>query len=164
MKLGMFLSNFDSKVDDKRRVSVPASFRKALGGEDVVYIWPSIDKSKACLEGGGRGLIANFQNALRRLKPMDPRRRALEYGILGQCREFSFDAGGGGRIVLTKEFAAFAGIKNEAKFVGLGDRFEIWSSEGYDKMAAEMIRIAEDSGDLIDPFDPGFAIGVEVAE
>ena len=158
----MFLSNFDSKVDDKRRVSVPASFRKALGGEDVIYVWPSIDKSKTCLEGGGRELIANFQRALRRLKPMDPRRRALEYGILGQCREFSFDAGGGGRIVLTKEFASYAEIRSEAKFVGLGDRFEIWSSEAYDKMAAEMVKIAEDSGDLIDPFDLGF--GGEAAE
>ncbi|MBB35568.1 MAG: division/cell wall cluster transcriptional repressor MraZ [Hirschia sp.] len=149
----MFLSTYDSKVDGKSRVSVPAAFRKVLGGDDSVFIWPSIDKTKRCLEGGGRDLIVNYQKAISRLKPMDPRRRALEYGLLGQCKEFTFDAGGGGRIVLHKDFKEFADITDDVKFVGLGDRFEIWSVKDHESMARDMVDLAGESLDLIDTFN-----------
>lgn len=152
----MFVSTYESKVDDKKRVSVPAAFRKVLCGEGSVYVWPSIDPGKNCLEGGSRKLIDKMYKAMRRLKPMDPRRRALEYGILGQCQEFSFDAGGGGRIVLPKKFIDYAGVANEVKFVGLGERFEIWSTENHEAMAAEMVRLAEESGDALGPIDFDF--------
>ncbi len=149
----MFVSTYDSKVDDKKRVSVPAAFRKSLRGEDSVFLWPSIDPAKDCLEGGSRRLIDRIYKSLRKLKPMDPKRRALEYGILGQCQEFSFDAGGGGRIVLPKKFIEFAGVNGEVKFVGLGERFEVWSTERHEQMAAEMVRLAGQSGEMLGAFD-----------
>ena len=149
----MFLSTYDSKVDGKNRVSIPASFRKNLGGDDAVFLWPSIDKSKKCLEGGSRQLIMNYQRAFQRLKPMDSRRRALEHSLLGRVREFQFDAGGGGRIVLSKDFKAHSGIEEDVRFVGLGDRFEVWSPARYDAMYADLMDLAADSTDLIDVFD-----------
>ena len=48
----MFLSNFESGVDAKKRVSIPAPFRRVLGGADSVYLWPSLDKP--CIEGCDR--------------------------------------------------------------------------------------------------------------
>lgn len=150
----MFLSTYDSKVDKKNRILVPAAFRKVLGGgDDGVFLWPSIDKTKPCLEGGSRTLIEGYRRSISRLKPMDPRRRALEYGFLGRCKEFTFDAGGGGRIVLNKEFKDFAGISEDVKLVGLGDRFEIWSADRYEEMAKDMVELAAESVDLIDVFD-----------
>ena len=149
----MFLSTYESKVDKKNRVSVPAAFRKVLGGDDNVILWPSIEEGKSCLEGGPRSLIGGYKRAIARLKPMDPRRRALEHGFLGRCKEFSFDAGGGGRIVLPKEFKDFAGIDCDVKFVGLGDRFEIWSAERHEEMTQNMVALASESLDLIDVFD-----------
>ena len=149
----MFLSTYDSKVDGKNRVSIPAAFRKALGGGESVFLWPSLDKSKNCLEGGGRELIEHTYAGIRQLKPMDPRRRALEYGFLGRCKEFTFDAGGSGRIVLNKDFKDLAAIESDVKFVGLGERFEIWSLERHEEMAQEMVAMATDSLDLIDAFN-----------
>ena len=142
----MFLSSYESSVDVKKRVSIPASFRKALCGEENVFLWPSLDKP--CLEGGGMKLVRRFQRAISRLKPLDPRRNALETSIFGQGRFAKFDEGG--RIVLEAELIAHAGIDDKARFVGLGDRFQIWAPATHEPRLAEMRRLALDSADLLD--------------
>jgi MraZ protein len=150
----MFLSTHESGVDAKKRVSVPASFRKALagqesGGEEAVFVWPAIDKP--CLEGGGYELVRQFQRAIERLKPLDPRREALSHAILGRVRPCRFDDGG--RIVLDGELFAHAGIGEKVRFVGLGDRFQIWDPEAHQRRFEELQRLALDSADLLDPFE-----------
>jgi MraZ protein len=148
----MFLSSYESSVDAKKRVSIPASYRRALGGEEV-FIWPSMDKP--CLEGGGAMLVERFQKAIGRLKPLDPRREALAYAIFGRGRHCKLDDGG--RIVLDQDFLEFAGVGDRARFVGLGDRFQIWAPEAHQPRAEDLLRLAAESGDLLDPFDDGAA-------
>lgn len=145
----MFLSSHESSVDAKKRVSIPASFRKALAGEDSVFVWPSLDKP--CLEGGGDRLVARFQNAIMRLKPMDQRREALSYAIFGRGRSYRFDDGG--RIVMETDLLEFAGISDRALFVGLGDRFQIWAPRDHEPRVNQLSTLARDSMDLLDPFD-----------
>ena len=156
----MFLSTYDSKVDTKNRVSVPASFRKALRGDEIVCVWPSFDKSKQCLEGGSRKLVANFYKSIRKLKPLDPKRQALEYGILGECKELQFD-GAGGRIVLPAKFLKHAGITGEVAFVGLGERFEIWDKAKLAEKRSEFLELAGDSSELIESLDVDFDFDFE---
>ncbi|MBI1358707.1 MAG: division/cell wall cluster transcriptional repressor MraZ [Alphaproteobacteria bacterium] len=145
----MFLSSYESGVDAKKRVSIPASFRKALAGEDSVFLWPALDKG--CLEGGGEALVTRFQRAISRLRPMDPRREALATNIFGAGRHCKFDEGG--RIVLEGDFLLHAGISGKARFVGLGDRFQIWSPEAHLARVESMRKLALESLDLLDPFD-----------
>lgn len=146
---GVFLSSHESGVDAKKRVSIPASFRKALAGEESIFVWPSMDKN--CLEGGGDRLVARFQNAIMRLKPMDQRREALSYAIFGRGRSYKFDDGG--RVVMDMELLDFAGITDRALFVGLGDRFQIWSPRDHQSRLDDMQSLARESMDLLDPFD-----------
>ncbi|HVY88386.1 MAG TPA: division/cell wall cluster transcriptional repressor MraZ [Hyphomonadaceae bacterium] len=141
-----FLSSYESSVDIKKRVSIPASFRKSLGGEDSVFLWPSLDKP--CLEGGGMALVRKFQRAISKLKPLDPRRNALETAIFGQGRFAKFDEGG--RIVLEVDLISHAGIEDKARFVGLGERFQIWAPATHDPRLAELRKLALDSADLLD--------------
>jgi len=153
----MFLSSFESVVDVKKRVSIPASFRKALSGEDAVFLWPSIEKP--CLEGGGAELVRQFQKAISRLRPLDPRREALSFAIFGRGRSCRFDDGG--RIVLEADLLHHAGVLDRARFVGLGDRFQIWSPERHQPRSDELLRLAAESGALLDPFgdaEPGAAV------
>ena len=81
----MFLSNFESGVDAKKRVSIPAPFRKVLGGADSVFLWPSLDKP--CIEGAGEGLMQQFEDSMADLDLMDPRRIALANYIMGEARQ-----------------------------------------------------------------------------
>ena len=145
----MFLSSHESAVDAKRRVSVPAAFRKALGPEESVFIWPSMDKT--CLEGGGATLVAKFQRAIARLKPLDPRREALSYAIFGRGRHCRLDDGG--RIVLDEDLLDYAGLTERARFVGLGDTFQIWAPDKHAPRAEQLLQLAMESGDLLDAFD-----------
>jgi len=134
----MFLSSFESSVDAKKRVSIPAAFRKALGGADTVYLWPSLDKP--CIEGAGQRLMDEFEESMGDLDLMDRRRVALANYIMGEARQAKFDEGG--RIVLDAELISTAGIGEKARFVGLGDRFQIWEPAAYDAMKAEMRALA----------------------
>jgi MraZ protein len=145
----MFLSSYESSVDVKKRVSIPAPFRKSLGGEDSVFLWPSLDKP--CLEGGGIMLVRRFQRAISRLKPLDPRRNALETSIFGQGRFAKFDDGG--RIVLEADLIAHARIEDRARFVGLGGRFQIWAPAAHEPLLAEMRKLAQESADLLEAVD-----------
>ncbi|MBI1340324.1 division/cell wall cluster transcriptional repressor MraZ [bacterium] len=155
----MFLSTYESNVDAKRRVSVPAAFRAVLKpGEDCVYLWPALDNP--CLEGGGAELMQKYRRALSRLKPLDPRRQALEQSILARARPCKFDEGG--RIVLDEHLCQRAHIAppekpgarpGVARFVGLGERFQLWSPEAHDQREEGWRQIALESGDLLDPFE-----------
>ena len=141
----MFLSTFESSVDAKKRVSIPAAFRKALGGADTVFLWPSLDKP--CIEGAGVGLMEEFQASMADLDLMDKRRFALATYIMGEARQPKFDEGG--RIVLDSELLTTAGIGEKARFVGLGDRFQIWEPAAYEAVKAEMRALALDSLGLL---------------
>jgi MraZ protein len=141
----MFLSNFESGVDAKKRVSIPAPFRRVLGGADSVYLWPSLDKP--CIEGAGEGLMQQFEDSMADLDLMDPRRIALANYIMGEARQGKLDEGG--RIVLDAELLATAGITEKAKFVGLGDRFQIWEPAAYEAERANMRSLARESLGLL---------------
>jgi len=141
----MFLSTFESSVDAKKRVSIPAAFRKALGGSDTVYLWPSLDKP--CIEGAGQRLMEEFEESIGDLDLMDRRRVALANYIMGEARQAKFDEGG--RIVLDAELISTAGIGEKARFVGLGDRFQIWEPAAHDAMKAEMRALALESLGLL---------------
>jgi MraZ protein len=145
----MFHSSFEGVVDVKKRVSIPASFRKALAGEDSVFLWPSIDKG--CLEGGGAALVRKFERAISRLKPLDPRREALAYAIFGRGRHCKFDEGG--RVVLDGDLLVHAGVAEKVRFVGLGDRFQIWAPDLHQPRTVDLLKLALESGDLLDPFE-----------
>jgi len=141
----MFLSSFESSVDFKKRVSIPAPFRKTLSGEDSVYLWPSLDK--ACIEGAGLRLMEGFEDSMADLDLMDPRRYALATYIMGEARAAKFDDGG--RIVLDAELLAKAGITERATFVGLGDRFQIWEPSAFEAMRAQNRQLALESLGLL---------------
>jgi MraZ protein len=142
----MFLSSYESAVDAKKRVSIPASFRKALGGEDSVFLWPSIDKP--CLEGGGAALVVKWRRAIARLQ--GKQRDAFSNLILGRGRFYKFDEGG--RIVLETDFLGHAAIGDRARFVGLGDYFQIWTPESHQSRYDDLLGLARETVDLVNPF------------
>ncbi len=141
----MFLSSFESIVDVKKRVSIPAPFRKSLGGEDNVYLWESLDKP--CIEGCGQSLVESFAASISGLDLMDKRRFALATTILGDMVQARPDEGG--RIVLDATLMAKAGISEKVRFVGLGDRFQIWEPGSYAEARTEIRQLAIESLGLL---------------
>lgn len=153
----MFFSTFHSAIDAKGRVSVPASFRAALGGETHVYIWPAYD-GRRCLEGGGQALMDDYRRILAQMSPHDETREAIAHTVFGRNVHLKMDDPG--RIKLPDAMLEAAGIKSELVFSGGFDKFRIWSPERFAEYDAEMTAKAAASRDKLDaPFKAALATG-----
>lgn len=122
----MFVSTYESAIDAKGRVSVPAPFRAALGGGTRIFLWPALDGSPF-LEGGGDALIGMYRQTLLRLAPNSPAREALVEGIFASAADLKMDDPG--RIKLPDDLKDAAGITDRVVFSGLNDRFQLWNPD-----------------------------------
>ena len=122
----MFVSTYESAIDAKGRVSIPAPFRAALGGGTRIFLWPALDGS-GCLEGGGEALMAMYRATLTRLAPQSEVRKALVTRIIAGSADLKMDETG--RIKLPEDLCKAADLTDRIKFAGNIDSFQIWNPE-----------------------------------
>lgn len=123
----LFLSTFTNKVDRKGRVSVPASYRAALSGQEwagvVLYRSPLLPAVVGCdLE-----YMLRHSEAVDEFQALEDPHQALSATILADSRQLAFDPEG--RILLPADLLAHANISDRASFVGRGKTFQIWEPE-----------------------------------
>lgn len=146
----MFVSTFETSLDSKGRVSVPAAFRRELEGGQVVYLYPALDGTP-CLEGGGEALMAENQQTLRRMSPTSRARRILTTRLMSEAVELKLDETG--RIRMSEEQLARIGVEKAMVFVGSMDRFHVWEPSRY---AAFLEEVASEVEDVLPAFDDPF--------
>lgn len=122
-----FVSTVVNKVDKKGRVSVPSAFRTALaerGQPNSVTVYRSygIADGAEILEACGADRLQEFIDEFDRTEEGSDRHLYLQ-AILADARDLTID--GDGRISLPADLAEFAGIGEEAAFVGQGKYFII---------------------------------------
>jgi MraZ protein len=123
--MAVFLSTYVNKVDRKGRVSIPAPFRQSLArgtGPVTVYLWPSLNYQ--ALEGADQDYIDRLSDSLESPELDADEREMIETFIFGKLMPITLD--NEGRIVLPQGLASFAGITEEASFVGRRKTFQIW--------------------------------------
>ena len=120
----LFLSTYVNKVDKKGRVSVPATFRAALEhlGGSVVYLRP--DEGTGCLEGLSEAFMTDVERRIDALDINSEEREAFEQAYFGASHRLVVDPEG--HIILPRELTEFADISDQASFVGLNTRFQVW--------------------------------------
>lgn len=134
-----FVSTFTNKIDAKGRVSIPAPFRAVLqrdayggtgssDGASGIYCYPSLDAP--ALDAGGERLAQKIDRLLSGLPDYSDERDELSVALYGDVHVLSVD--GDGRIVLPEGLRAHAGLTAQVTFVGLGDKFQMWSPEAFD--------------------------------
>ena len=115
----MLIGEHTHTVDPKRRVSLPAKFRKALG--KGVVVTHGLDGSLS---------IFSFQKwkemvgKLETLSLGSADSRAFARFMLAGASEVDVDSLG--RILIPEYLAAYAGIEKEAVVIGVNDRAEMW--------------------------------------
>ncbi len=119
----MFTGEYAHSVDTKNRIFVPARFREELGETFVVARDIRGEILKVFSLEGWREYIAPIMSQERKLSE-----KAIRY-LHRNALQVSPDAQG--RILLTKELLAYAGIVKEAVIVGCSSYVEIWSAENY---------------------------------
>ncbi|MEP1145373.1 MAG: hypothetical protein ABJH52_16745 [Henriciella sp.] len=131
----MFVSTFETSLDSKGRVSVPAPFRHALEGGVRIFLYPALDGSP-CLEGGGEALMQQNQATLLRMSPTSTARKVFLNRTVSKAVEIKLDDTG--RIKIPEKHLALAGIDKNLVFVGAMDRFYVWQPKRYASYDAEM--------------------------
>lgn len=121
-------------VDEKRRIQIPSKWRPDEPGfEFSVIVWPKA-KEGACLRVLPPERMAALLADIDALPNGDPNKTTLKRVIGRSTEQVALDKAG--RICLPEEMLRAAGIGEVAVLVGLMDRFEIWSPERYEAVAA----------------------------
>ncbi len=123
----LFLSTYTNKIDKKGRVSVPASFRSvvAAGSHNSIIAYNSLKNN--CIEACSVERIQSLHEMIDKLDPYSAQHEIFSTLVLGKSIELSFDPEG--RVVIPEDLMAFAGLKEQACFVGKGNTFEIWNPD-----------------------------------
>lgn len=138
-------------LDDKKRLVLPAIFRKEVG--DKVFATYGPDK---VLELRTVEAFEELKSRLLSKSMLNKTMRKFTRLLLGNTIELKIDKLG--RMNLPEEFLTLAAIDKEVAFVGVGDKIEIWDKNEFGKFQASTE--AEESLDEL--ADKLFDQGVEV--
>lgn len=136
----MFWGENPSTIDSKGRTSIPVKFREAFvsvfaGERFVVTKATPVDLGDGTY---GRGLsvypLSEWNELERKINANEgglptSQLNTLKRQILGAKEESAADKFG--RVLLTPALRLHAGLEREILFVGMGNRFDIWSRETY---------------------------------
>jgi MraZ protein len=133
----VFQGKFEHTLDDKGRMAVPSPFRRRLGDEDseagatvVVTI------SDQCLAAYPLEEWAKKVEIIGKLNQLNPDVMAFKRFFIGSAQECPVDKGG--RILLSADLRRHAGLEKDCMVVGQLDKFEIWSTERWNKTFAQL--------------------------
>jgi MraZ protein len=122
-----FLSTYTNKVDRKGRVSVPAQFRALLSAKEFAGFAAYPSFTSPCIECCDMDFLERLLEGTQTFDAFSPEQDTLSNVIFPETQVLTWDAEG--RIVLPKEMMDHANISENATFVGLGQKFQIWEPE-----------------------------------
>ena len=118
----MLLGEYNNKLDDKGRVSVPAKFRDDLGHSFIVT--KGLDN---CLFAYSKEEWATFEAKLKSLPLTNPNARNFIRFFFAGATECETDKQG--RINIPQNLREYAGLSKEVFIVGVSTRVEIWDKD-----------------------------------
>ena len=134
----VLLGEFEQRLDDKNRVTLPARLRVqfegglvcARGLDGCINVWPL---------GVLGGLRERAVRAARLLQPRGPRAQAGAF--FGGALECELDRQG--RVALPAPLVGHASLDKDIVIAGLRDRLEIWDRESWRRQLANVEGSAE---------------------
>lgn len=123
-----FLGNIEAKTDAKGRAFLPAVFRKVLQASGSEQLVLRKDIFQDCLVLYPESVWNEQMDSLRRkLNRYNAQHQRIFRQFVSQVEMLALD--GNGRFLIPKRYMAMAGIKQDVKFIGMGDTIEIWATE-----------------------------------
>lgn len=137
----LFVGDHTHAVDSKNRVAIPSSFRRSFptGTDDKVVL---LRGASGCIEAHVRPEWRVHITRLRNLDLYGEQDLVLRRLWLPGATEIELDAQG--RVLLPKKLTDLAGIGTDARFVGLGPFFEIWSPARFDEYVVQNSRLYDE--------------------
>jgi len=145
----LFVSEFENKVDEKRRIQVPSPWRRGREGGLRLLMLPMPKRAwpAACLMVMTPERFLTMVRELRTMKVTDDRADSLRRLLSVGTSEVETDSAG--RICIPEALNNAVEIKDRAVLAGMIDWFEIWSPDRFKQMKqGDQERAAEAYGML----------------
>tara|TARA_B100001123_G_C14759175_1_gene808056 strand:+ start:57 stop:524 length:468 start_codon:yes stop_codon:yes gene_type:complete len=123
----LFLSTYLFKIDKKGRISLPSSYRSAIGEKNKVELVLFKSFKYQSIEGCGYSRIENISRRIDQLDIFSDDQDDFTTSIFSELKSVNLDSEG--RFILPEDFREYAKITNEATFSGQGHFFQIWNPE-----------------------------------
>lgn len=122
----MFRGRYTHTIDSKGRVSIPSKFREVLNGRGQQAFMVTNDLDP-CLVAYPMDEWLEMEKKLRNLPSFIPETVQFRRFFISGAQDCVMDRQG--RILIPASLRDYAQLNREALFVGLLDKFEIWSPE-----------------------------------
>ncbi len=130
--MSTFIGNIAGRVDEKGRIFVPANYRKILAEYDSKKIVMRRDTDNECIifypEQVWNDKVTDLRNALDDWNPED---QMLLMQFTSDAEFLDID--NQGRILIAKKHLESISAKQDIVFVGLFDRFAMWSPDKFEE-------------------------------
>lgn len=135
-KMSTFIGHIAGRVDEKGRIFVPATYRKLLSGLDSKRIVMHRDMDNECIIFYPEHIWDEKVTALRNaLDDWEPEDQMLLMQFMSAAEFLEMD--NQGRILIQKRDLEAIGIGQDIVFVGLFDRFALWSPDKFEEKKLE---------------------------
>jgi len=132
----MFIGEYEHNLDEKKRVSLPKSFRSALGKR--VVMTRGLDN---CLFVYSRKDWEKVAAKLQELSFAQADTRGFNRFILSGAAEVDVDSAG--RVLIPDHQKEFAGLKKNVVFAGVSDRVEVWDKDRWNTYKSRIEKQAD---------------------
>jgi MraZ protein len=133
----VFKGTYRHRIDPKGRMPVPAAFRRTLDAGQVV-----VTLLDQCLAVYPPSEWARLEAQLAALPAFSKPVKALTRLLASRAADCEIDVQG--RVLLPLALRAAAGLDRDAVVVGVLNRFEVWSPEGWESFVRDSERLLDD--------------------
>jgi len=158
-----FRGEYSHNIDSKKRIAVPADYRRAInegqvatrrGGKDDPDEPPRLtivygDDRLECLQCYSEQTIQKIDDSIARLGRATNERKFLEFFF--QTRSVTVQLDPTGRLVLAEHLRAKIDLQKSVIFAGKGDSFEIWNPERFQAHQDKLTSMFRDGPHAFDP-------------
>lgn len=138
----MLIGQYQTKIDIKGRVALPAKFKRLLGNR--IIITAGYEQSLMVVaQKDWQGEIDRVTNQSSTLGLT----RETDRFLLGSAYEVELD--NQGRFIIPKYLRSYAGLAEAIIFVGVGKRAEVWSQSKWDKYSQYLNEKVKELGEKL---------------
>lgn len=124
--MSTFIGNIEARLDDKGRIFIPAAYRKILSEMDSRRIIMRRDTDNECIIFYPEQVWNDKVGQLRRaLNEWDPDDQMILMQFMAEAEILEMDSQG--RVLLQRKNVETIGAQQDVLFVGMLDRFALWS-------------------------------------
>ena len=128
--MNTFIGNIEARADEKGRIFVPAAYRRILSEMNSRRIVMRRDIDNECLIFYPEQVWNEKVDAMRRaLDEWDPEDQLILMQFMSDAEYLEMD--GQGRILLQKKNLETIGAQQDVLFVGMLNRFALWTPEKF---------------------------------